>query len=361
MSTFTLKPSSHRVSSKLNAKTWANRFRARILEPGIVSYQDQDCGNALLRKETIDAHIHTFIGRPLILARDGMNRPTYKHAKVRPSNLEKMADGYISGVEYDPVDGWWYAVGTVHNEEAKQAIREIGYVSCAYDVKGLGGPGDYHNLPYHEEITAFEGEHLAIVDNPRYEEATIRLNAKTKPNHTMFKWIKKILASGENKQNSVESGELPEGAALEIDGTTVPVAEVVEGYKQNTKGAQELDGASEIEVDGKPVSVNALIASHQKLNAMEKEEEDKKNKKNADDEEEAKKKKEKENASDEDDEKKKEKEKENSKKTYKVNSAPGPISRAREAGVLVEVTNSAPDTQEAKLKRGQERYGARTK
>lgn len=335
MSAIKLLPRRRRNCYKLNAKTWANQFRARILEPGIVSYQDQDCGNALLKKETIDNYIHTFIGRPLILARDGMNRPTYKHAKVSPANLEKMADGYISGVEYNQADGWWYAVGTVHNDEAKQAIKEIGFVSCAYDVTGLGGSGDYHNLPYNEEITAFEGEHLAIVDNPRYEAATIRLNAKTKPKNTMFKWLKKMLPSGEGseqKTNGVESGEIPEGAVLEVDGAQVPVSEVVSGYKANSKGA-ELDGASEIEIDGKAVALSAVIDGY-KLNA----------KKNAEDEEKK--------------AKEKEKNEENSKpKLYRVNATPGPITKAKETGFIVEVSNSMPETHETKLQRGNDRYG----
>lgn len=342
MSEFILHRTSKR-SFRCNAKTWANTFTARILEPGIVSYQDQDCGNALLKKETIDRCINSFVGRPLILARDNMGRPTLKHAKVRPVNLEKMADGYISAVEYNPTDGWWYAKGTVHNEEAKQAIREIGYVSCAYDVLDTAKGGEYHNLPYNEEITAFEGEHLAIVAQPRYEEASIRLNAKNKTKTTMFKWIKNILASGENKQNSVEKGELPEGAALEIDGVNVPVTDVVEGYKQNAKNS--IDGATELELDGGvKVSINDLIASRQKLNEkeeMEKKEKEKmENKKNADDEE---------------DEKKKEKE--NSKRSYKVNNTPGPITKAKEAGLLVEVSNSAPDTVQTKQQRGVDRYG----
>lgn len=375
MSTVLIQASRHRFGAKQNAKSWASKFRARLLEPGIVSYEDQDCGKALVRKETIDRDIHTFIGRPLILARDGMNRPTFTHARVRPATLEKMADGYISGVEYDPVDGWWYAVGTVHNDEAKQAIKQVGLVSCAYDVKGLGGGGDYHNIPYHEEITAFEGEHLAIVAHPRYEDATIRLNAKSnKKNNIMLKWIKKLLPSktegGEQKQNDVQTGEVPEGAALEIDGAHVPMADVVEGYRANGKTAQELDGASEIEVAGKPVSINELIASHQKLNAMVDEEkkkkdnaadedEEKKKKDNAaDDEDKDKEKKNKKNAEEEDDEDKKAKK---NAKRFVVNSKPGPISQAREAGILVEVSNSAPETHEARAQRGRDRYGPKTK
>lgn len=365
-----------RFGTKQNAKTWANQFRARILEPGIVSYEDQDCGKALLKKETLDRCIHSFVGRPLILARDGMNRPTFTHAKVSPATLEKMADGYISNVEYDPVDGWWYAVGTVHNEEAKQAIKEVGYVSCAYDVLDVGPGGSYHNIPYHEEITAFEGEHLAIVANPRYEHATIRLNAKTKPIKRMFKWIKNMLPSkqeaGEQKQNSVESGEIPEGAALEVDGKPVPVADLVKTHQRvNSVTGEEIDGASEIEVNGERVTLDTLIASHQKLNAKKNEVDEKKEEKkeNASDEKKDEEKKEnasevkedkeekKENATDEKKEEKDGKENAVAPRTFKVNRKAGPISEARENGITVETSGRAPDTIATRLQRGVDRYG----
>ena len=374
----TLIQAHHRVSSRQNAKTWANQFRARLLEPGIVSYEDQDCGKALLSKETIDACIRSFIGRPLILTRDRNANPTYTHAKVTPGKLENMADGYISDVVYDNADGWWYAVGTVHDEEAKKAIQEVGLVSCAYDVKSCAPGGSYHNIPFDEEITAFEGEHLAIVANPRYERATIRLNAKTKnqPAKHMFKWIKNALAS----KPEASSGTLPEGAALEIDGTQVPVADLIATHRRvNSKDGEELDGSSEILVGEDRVSIDTLIQSHQKLNAK---------KKNADEDKDEEKenelpdefKKEKENASEDDDskendhlgddmdDKKKEneaadeddkskKQKKNSVKTFRVNSSAGPISRARENGFEVETMGYEPDTRESRLARGNDRYG----
>ena len=354
----------HRQGSRQNAKTWANQFKARILEPGIVSYEDYDCGNALLSKETIDKCINSFIGRPLILTKDKLNRPTYQHAKVTTGTLEQMADGYIAGVEYNAEDGWWYATGTVHNDEAKRAIQEVGLVSCAYDVLDTAQGGSYHNIPYNEEITAFEGEHLAIVDNPRYESATIRLNAKTKLKKYMFTWIKNALAS--KPDSSTQTGELPEGASLQVGEQQIPVADLVATHQRvNSVGGEELSGESEIDIEGTRVSINTLIASHQKLNAFEKKEEDEK-KKAAEEEEEKKK-----NAKEEDDEKAKkenaEKEEEddkkekkaNSKSVFRVNSKPGPLTAAREAGQQVELSNSTPDTIEARQARANARYGAK--
>jgi hypothetical protein len=356
-----------RYGTKQNAKTWANQFKARILEPGIVSYEDSGCGKALLKKETIDQCVRSFIGRPLILTRDGMNRPTYTHAAVSPRTMEQMAMGYISDVQYDMSDGWWYAVGTVHDEDAKKAIKEIGLVSCAYDVLDVAPGGSHHNIQYQEEITAFEGEHLAIVANPRYERATIRLNAKTatKPIKHMFKWIKKAIDSVKN--DVAQNGELPEGAALEVDGKPVPVADLVSTHKRvNSAEGEDLDGSSEIDIgNGVKVTIDQMIASHQKLNAMEDEEK----KKNAADEEKKKEEEAKKNAMDEDEKKKeneaKEKEEEEKKnkknsispRTYKVNTKPGIISEARENGITVETTGNEPDTMENRLSRGNERYG----
>lgn len=377
-------PATIHHGTKQNAKTWANKFRARLLEPGLVSYEDQGCGKALLNKATIDACIGTFIGRPLILSRNAAARPTYTHDEVSPENMEEKADGYITDVEYDAADGWWYAIGIVFSEEAKQAIRDVGLVSCAYVPTGNGPGGEHHNIPYHEEITAFEGEHLAIVKNPRYEAATIRLNSKTKPKNTMFKWIQalKDTVTGAKKENSVApaSGEIPADASLEIEGQQVPITEMVKAHARlNSKDGEEIDGSTEVQVGESRVSINDLLACwNSKKNESDKDEKkdkekkenelpeafkkkDEEKKENASDEDKKDEEK-KENASDEKDEKKEEK-KENDKapRRFIVNSKPGILTAARNSGVTLETTGRAPDTMQAKLARGSERYGARTK
>jgi hypothetical protein len=368
--------------TRCNAKTWANKFRARLLEPGLVSYEDQGCGKALLTKETIDNHIQSFVGRPLILSRNAAARPTYTHDEVSPENMEEKADGYITAVEYDAADGWWYALGIVFNEEAKQAIRDIGLVSCAYVPTGNGPGGEHHNIPYHEEITSFDGEHLAIVKNPRYEAATIRLNSKTKPKNTMFKWIQALSAAvtGAKKENSVPaSGEIPADASLEIEGQQVPITDMVKAHARlNSKDGEEIDGTTEVQVGESRVTINDLLTCwNSKKNESDKEEKkdeekkenelpeafkkkDEDKKENASDEEKKDEDK-KENASDEDEKKDEKKENDKLPRRFIVNSKAGILSAARQNGVTLETTGRAPDTMQAKLARGSERYGARTK
>lgn len=362
-----------RHGKRQNAKTWANKFRARILEPGIVSYEEQDAGKNLLQKPCLDQCIHTFVGKPLVLSRSSSGRPTYTHpTKVTERNQDQFAVGYISGVEYDPTDGWWYAVGTVHDDDGKSAAREIGFVSCAFDVTSSGPGGDYHNIPYDLEILAFEGEHLAIVKSPRYETATIRLNAKTnkQPIKHMFKLltsIKNVLApkpEASTKQNDVTTTEtdLPVDAALEIDGQPVPMADLVDSHKRlNAKDGEEIDGNSEIQIGDEKVTLNELIefrTNAKKKNEFPEDLKDKEKKENDDDEEETEEEKAKKNN---DEVKPEDKEdcynrKKNS-KVFRVNTKSGVLSEARENGLEFESTHRAPESIATKLARGNDRYG----
>jgi hypothetical protein len=358
--TVTISPApetTYRVTSteRHNAKAWARKFQARLLEPGIISYEDMGCGKAYLTRESIENSAHTFIGRPLILT------PKLRHKKVTPKELEKEARGYITGTFWGP-DGWLWADGICHDDEAKDAINKVGFCSCAYEVKKAGTGGEYHAIPYHEEILEFSGEHLAIVDKPRYEGATIRLNSKTKPHTTMFKWIKKIAS----RQNATEAPAAPAAVAApaapakieavensvaeEITGTTeleiptrengktekVTLAELVEVYNARADGVGAEDT---LEIDGKPVPVSDIVAGY-KANAM---------KPNAVETDEEKTKRE--NAE-------KEKEEKNNKKNAKA-----PVSHfkvllnARNHGTFNEGPKIGPDDIISRVNRGQERYG----
>ena len=345
----------YRVTSpeRHNAKAWARKFEARLLEPGIISYEDMGCGKAYLTRETIENSAHTFIGRPLILT------PKLRHKKVAPKDLEKEARGYITDTYWGP-DGWLWAKGICHDDEAKEAINRVGFCSCAYDVVRAGTGGEYHAIPYHEEILEFSGEHLAIVDKPRYEGATIRLNSKTKNTMNPIKWIKKIAS----RQNATEAPAAPAAAAPaapakieqventqaeEITGATeleIPTREngktekvtletLVEAYNARNDGISAEDS---VEVDGKPVVVSELIAGY-KANAMETDEEKTKR----------------ENS---------EKEKEDEEKKNKKNAAPAApqhfkvLLNARNSMPVLGTANASPDDIMSRVNRGSERYGS---
>lgn len=364
----------YRVTTPIrsNAKTWAKKFSARMLEPGIVSYEDQGCGKAFITKETIERSMESFIGCPLILT------PKLRHKKVTPKDLEKEARGYITGWHYAE-DGWFWVDGICHDDDAKEAINRVGLCSCAYEVTKVGTGGDYHAIPYDEEILAFSGEHLAIVDKPRYGGATIRLNSKN--NTTMiipsFKWIRNKIAG--SRQNSTEptaaekaasdkiaadklaeetksrENSAPAGAVEDISGDTeieIPTAEgktakvaiskLVDAYNSMSDTVTETDS---VEIDGKPVTVGDLVKAY-KANSFPPTDEDEK------------KKKERENAE--------EKEKKDAEeKKGRENAAPAKpvgtnfrvLMNARNQGEVLENSGGKPDDLMSRVERGNASYG----
>ncbi len=282
---------------RLNAKTWANKFKARILLPGLVSYEDCGCGLALLSHESIVNSMQTFIGRPLILT------PKLSHKHVEPETMERDASGYIDQVYFNSEDGWFYVEGVVFADKAKDAINKVGLVSCAYKVTKTGSGGERNAIKYQEEILQFSGEHLAIVDNPRYEGATIRLNSKQPTTNTtmsLFKFWTKKPASSEGapaavevvKENAVAT--VPDVSATATDisadseielagGEKITIGELI-AARENSK-SDGIEGDKEFVVNGKAVKLNDLVAAYNKCNADDedkaKKDEDDKKKENA--------------------------------------------------------------------------------
>lgn len=253
----TLRPGFRVVSSnRQNAKAWARTFEARMLEPGIVSYEDAGCGKAFLTKESIERSMPSFVGRPLILT------PRLRHKKVSPADLEKEARGYITDWYYNSSDGWFWVKGICHDDDAKDAINRVGFCSCAYEVTRTGTGGEYHAIPYDEEIQEFSGEHLAIVDRPRYEGATIRLNSKPKHAMSLLKWFRKPAS----RSNAPEAQPTAPAASAAPAATTTPAA--IDATRANST-AEDISADTELEIptreNGKTetVTLATLIESHQ--------------------------------------------------------------------------------------------------
>ena len=160
-------------ASKNNAKNekhWPEFYECNFLEQGLVSYEDVGQGIALLKKETIDKMLPSFIGKPVIDKR---------HRDISPDNYEQFAVGYIIDIWFDAATGWYRCKFILTDPKARESI-ENGYgVSCSFKVSGVGAGGEWHALKYSEEIVEGEGEHLAIVDTPRYEECRIFANSKS--------------------------------------------------------------------------------------------------------------------------------------------------------------------------------------
>lgn len=157
----------NRIDLNIDNKGKGRRFESRFLQAGLVKYSFGVC---LLSKEVIDRFAYKFVGCPVII----------DHKDITDANAKDERVGVISKVWYNDFDGWFWCEGVVFDDEAISLIKDKGYnVSCQYNIDDYteNTANALHNgNPY--DITILDGtpEHLAIVKNPRYEEALIAVN-----------------------------------------------------------------------------------------------------------------------------------------------------------------------------------------
>lgn len=157
----------NRIDLNIDNKGKGRRFESRFLQAGLVKYSFGVC---LLSKEVIDRFAYKFVGCPVII----------DHKDITDANAKDERVGVISKVWYNEYDGWFWCEGVVFDDEAISLIKDKGYnVSCQYNIDDYteNTANALHNgNPY--DLTILDGtpEHLAIVKNPRYEEALIAVN-----------------------------------------------------------------------------------------------------------------------------------------------------------------------------------------
>lgn len=138
-------------------------FKARFLQAGLVKY---DFGVCLLKKETIDKFVNTFIECPVII-----------NHKDDISKRDKK--GIVKNIWFSPEDSWFWCSGYI-DEDAADKVEDGFNVSCQYRITEYSNNDEnklHNGNPYDKEILNGVFEHLAIVKNPRYEDAYIAVNA----------------------------------------------------------------------------------------------------------------------------------------------------------------------------------------
>ena len=193
---------------KLNfADNEKKRFKAKFIEPGLVHFKDP--GIELLRKETIDASLESFKGCRLVR-----------------SHKDRATLGVVDNAYYNAEDGWFYVEGSIDSDEAREKINSGYSVSCGYMVHALGEGGTHNQIKYVDEIKEITFDHLAFELNPRYEEATIRLNGLK----TMWKWVTQLVKR-ENASTPAETIlDIQDESEIEIGGKKVKLSELVDSY-----------------------------------------------------------------------------------------------------------------------------------
>ena len=143
-------------------------FKTRFLQPGLVKYSFGVCE---LDKETIDRFIDKFVGCPVII----------DHNDLTEENAKELSCGNICHIWFNEEDGWYWGDGIITNQKAIDLIEKEGYnVSCQYEITEFSNntANKLHNgNEFDKKILNGKPEHLAIVKNPRYENALIAINA----------------------------------------------------------------------------------------------------------------------------------------------------------------------------------------
>lgn len=336
---------------KENAK-WPASYFCRHMVQGVCEYSDE---RVLLDNDTIKKMMASMAGKPVYV----------NHKPGGSAEDAQKADGYVFDMFYNECDGWFWSRFTVQSDAGHQAVANGWAVSNAYIPTEFAAGGQYLAVDYQRKITNGEFTHLAIVQNPRYEDAKIftpeefkayneakrreldelqNSKVETKRGFSMFKFFRKVDQETEilNEADLKDSDicKLPSGAEV----TYGELKEKLNAAKakknsddeesdeaKKAKAAKEAqnDGAT-YDVDGEQVTMKDLMNSFKEMKAS---------KKNSADEAEKKEKEEKENA------KKKEPTAEEKAAFEELQNA-----KSKAAPVLV------VDTQMDKIARGKERY-----
>lgn len=355
-----------------NSKQEPRIFYARHIAPGVCGYEDE---TVFLNEDTLRKMDATFAGKPIYVG----------HQKVNLDNLQEEAQGYVVESFFLPEDGAHWAKIIIVGDDGHEAVGKGWAVSNAYMPEAFGAGGEWHNIAYNREITDAYYTHLALVDNPRYEEATIMTPEDFKTYKESKREQLKQLENSKTKQGEkrkmnwklfekkeVTNSEDIENKMVELsNGSTVSIREMINAVEEEIKEKKDKCNEEDIlekvvKVNGEDMKVSELVEAfekkskknedkdEEKKDADDKDEEKDKEAKKASKKNEDEEKKEKESEDDKDEEKKdeeEEKSKEDKKNAKDLLEAEEKANAKRFQGQVV-------DTMSRKLARGQERYGS---
>jgi len=245
-------------------------YRAKFIEPGIISYEDSNDGVVFVSKDALDRMAPTFKGCPVIFVPE-LHNDSEPETAFNFGNAVDQAQGIVSSDPEWEDDGWQHVNLLVWDPGAQKAIENGYSVSCAYRPTEEGPGGEYHNISYDAEMKNGEYMHMAIVPKPRYEGSAIRANAKGVKNMKLKLFRKNaepVAPKPAEKEKMVPLEGDPQVVNADDtmvqlpDGSQASLSELIAAYKES--GAEEpLDMDDMVDVDGRQVAVSELVAAYQ--------------------------------------------------------------------------------------------------
>lgn len=248
-----------------NATMYPSFYYAKHLAAGLAGYEDE---TILIDTDALKEMMPTFVGKPIVV----------NHQNIELNNLEKR-DGTVIESFYNELDGCAWTKMLIETDAARQAIAQGCSVSNCYQPTEWDNGGKHHNVPYDRKIKNGIFKHLAIVPNPRYEEAKIytpeEFNLYQKEKRDKLKILqnakegKKMIKLFKNTREEVK--EIDEDTFMEMeDGSSISIKDMKNAVKENAlkekqKEVKSVDLNTEIEVDGVKMSLKDLKDKYNSL------------------------------------------------------------------------------------------------
>ncbi|PHS61011.1 MAG: hypothetical protein COB09_18870 [Thalassobium sp.] len=268
---------SEATDEKQNAKRFPQTFYARHMEAGLAGYENE---TILVSTDTIKKMMPSFNNMPIYVE--------HMTKECHLVDLERDGQGFVTETFYNELDGWCWSKILVTGEEAFDAIAKGWSVSNCYSPTEWGNGGMYHGCPYTREITNGEYSHLAIVDNPRYENACImtqeeyKIYCDEKKNdlselQNSIKQKKGLnIMFFKNKKEEVKVIDKDTMVEIQNDDGTITAVNVMEmaALVEKQNAAKEKEDEKEmanmdsmVDVGGKSMSIKELINEYESITA----------------------------------------------------------------------------------------------
>lgn len=257
-----------------NAKEWPSVWYGKHMSAGVAEYREpgKEMYRILVNEATVRDMDPTFVGKPVYV----------RHVEsVDLSKIQEEADGYVVESFLNPADNCHWAKFIVVSDKGREAIRNGWRLSNAYVPTQFAQGGISKGVEYQKEVTQAVYEHLALVQDPRYEDSVIMSPEQFKEyNAEKLLELKSLQNSKEKrsmfdffKKTKVEAGDL-ESATVKLpkSGREMTVEQIINSFdslveKLEKKGYSEHYAEA---VAGKVAKEKGLIGK--KANAPETEE-----------------------------------------------------------------------------------------
>lgn len=249
----------------LNAKQYPSVIYGRHFAPGVAEYRPdgKDAFRILINEETAKKMDRSFMGKPIYVGHVD---------NVHPRNIES-ADGYVVESFYNKADGMHWVKMVLVTDAAHEAVRKGFRLSNAYKPKQFTNGGLWHGVEYAEEVTDAEYEHLALVDDPRYDESIILDIEGFKEYNTKKELELKQFANSKEKSsmklNLFRRTKVENSKEVDFDGLVValpkskkemPLLDIIDQFDtiQNMHGYANGDHMVKLN-DTEEMSVNGMV------------------------------------------------------------------------------------------------------